>query len=151
MYSPDRVFMQRLKGLDPRLGCRYEPGHHHFVITYKRAIGEDVPVMLIEGVNGMFRQPDDRDILKLQESDLHRVPLHDRLRQVAAYMEKDREDRALRRKAEIKDRTKDDHIQLSRTIGKIDRNNGGKSMPYRRIDLRPKGQVFTATAPENQA
>ncbi len=151
MLSPDRVFMQRLKSLDPKLGCRYEPGHHHFVITYKRAIGEDVPVLLIEGPEGGFRHPDERDIRRLQEGDLHRVPLHERLQSVAAYMERDREERARKRHQEIRERTREDRRQLSRAIGKIDRNNGGKSMPFRRINHIPKGQNFSATLLENQA
>lgn len=151
MYNPDRVFLQRLKSMDPKLGCRFEAGHGHFVITYRRAIGEDVPVMLIEGEGGAFRQPDERDIRKLQEGDLQRVPLHERLREVAAYMEKDREDRARKRAAEIRERTKDDRVQLTRAISKIDRNNGGKSMPFRRVNLRPRGRSFAANTPANQA
>jgi hypothetical protein len=144
MYDPDRVFMKRLKGLDPRLGCKYFPSHGHFVVTYRRAIGEPVPVMLIEGPGGCFRQPDERDIKKLQEGDLHRVPLKDRMKQLAAYFERDRTERARKRREMLRDRTKDDRIQLTRAIGKIDRNNGGKTMPYRRIDPRPKGAIFSA-------
>lgn len=151
MYRPDRVFLKRLEELDPRLGCRYEPAHHHFVVTYRRAIGEPVPVLLIEGQEGAFRYPDDRDIRRLQEGDLHRVSLHERLRQVASYMEKDREERARKRRTELRDRTKDDRLQLARAIGKIDHNPGGKRMPFRRINLRPRGQTFGATTPVNQA
>ena len=146
MYSPDRVFLQRLKALDENLGCKYEPGHEHFVITYRRSIGDPVNVLLIEGPDGGFRQPDDRDILRLEKGDLHRVPLKDRLRMVSTYMEEDRERRTRKRREMIREQTLDDRLQLKRAIGKIDHNNGGKSMPFRRINLRQRGETFS-TAP----
>lgn len=146
MYSPDRGFVKKLKALDSNLGCRFVPRHGHFVITYRRAVGEPVPVLLIEGEDGGFRHPDDRDIRKLQEGDLQRVPMKERLRQVAAYMERDREVRARKRAEMLRDMTKDGKLQLSRTIGKIDHNPGGKRMPFRRINLKPKGKVFSTAA-----
>jgi hypothetical protein len=138
--------MKRLKRLDPNLGCRFVPEHGHFVVTYRRAVGDPVPVLLIEAAGGGFRNPDERDIRKLQEGDLHRVPLHERLRQVAAYMERDREHRGRKRAEMVRDMTKDGKLQLSRNIGKIDHNPGGKRMPFRRINLKSKGKVFSTAA-----
>ncbi len=143
MYNADRSFIQELKRLDPNLGCRYEPSHQHFVITYRRAVGEPVPVMTVEANDGGFRFPDMRDIRRLQEGDLHRVPIKERLRQVAKYMEEDRAYRAKKRAEMIREMTKDDRLQLSRAVGKIDHNPGGKRMPFRRIALRPRGIVFS--------
>lgn len=147
MYSPDPSFLRELRRLDPNLGCHYESSHGHFVITYRRAVGQPVPVLLVEDEDGGFRRPDMRDITRLQEGDLHRVPLKDRLRQVAKYMEEDREYRARKRAEMIRDLTKDDRLQLSRAIGKIDHNPGGKRMPFRRIALRPRGIVFSSAGP----
>jgi hypothetical protein len=146
MYSPDCGFVKKLKALDPNLDCRFMPSHAHFVITYRRAVGEPVPVLLIESEDGGFRRPDDRDIRKLQEGDTHRVPMRDRLRQVAAYMEREREYGRRKRAELIRDLTKDGRLQLSRAIGKIDHNPGGKWMPFRRINLKPKGKVFSTAA-----
>jgi hypothetical protein len=146
MYTPDRGFMAKLKRLDPNLGCHYEAAHGHFVVTYRRAVGEPVPIWLVQTDAGGFRQPDDRDIRKLQEGDTHRVPMRDRLRQVAAYMEREREYGRRKRAELIRDLTKDGRLQLSRAIGKIDHNPGGKWMPFRRINLKPKGKVFSTAA-----
>jgi hypothetical protein len=105
---------------------------------------------MVKADDGGFRHPDDRDILKLQEGDLHRVPLKDRLRGVSKYMEDDRANLARHRKQEIRDMTKDGKHQLNRSISKIDHNSGGKRMPFRRINLSPKGQVFSSSMAANQ-
>lgn len=138
MYTPDRGFMRKLKELDPHLGCHYETGHQHFVITYRRAIGTPVPILLIEGPGGGFRHPDDRDIAKLQEGDTHRVPVRDRLAIVSKYMEDDRERRRAAFKDDIRNRTKDDKIQLSKALGRLT-NVSKNNYQHRRIDLKPRG------------
>ena len=152
MYDPDRGFMKKLKTLDPNLGCKYEPDHQHFVITYRRPIGEPVPVWMIKSDDGGFRHPDDRDILKLREGDLHRVPLKDRLRGVSKYMEEDRATRAMNRSQEIRDMTKDSKIQLMKKFSKIDSamSGGKENYHFRRINLRPKGEVFSSSTVANQ-
>lgn len=141
--QPDRVFVQRLKQLDPKLGCKFVPDHGHFVITYTRPIGDPVNVWLIQDDAGGFRHPDDRDLRKLQESDLQRVPIKDRLKEAALYMERDRERQRRKRKEEIRDRTKDDRIQLMRAAARFDSASGGKyNQAYRRIDIKPKGETI---------
>jgi hypothetical protein len=138
MYTPDRGFMRKLRELSPDLGCKFEPGHGHFVITHKRAVGEPVPILLIEGEGGGFRHPDDRDIVKLQLGDTHRVPMKDRLKQVASYMETDRERRRASAKDNIRGMTKDDRIQLSKAVSRLS-NTSKNNHQYRRIDLKPRG------------
>jgi len=142
MYRPDTSFLRKLKRLDPNLGCKYEPGHEHFVITYRRAVGQPVPVMLIEDGGGGFRWPDDRDIRKLEESDTHRVPVKDRLRMLSKYFEEDREHRRRKAKENIRDMTKDNRIQLTRAFAKAANQGGKHNSQFRRIILTPKGQVF---------
>lgn len=142
MYSPDRSFVRKLQSLDPNLGCKFETSHSHFVITYRRPVGEPVPVMLIEAQGGGFRHPDDRDIRKLQEGDLHRVSLKDRLRVVAKHMEDEREKSRRKARSEIRDMTKDGKIQLSRTLAKAANSGGKHNSEFRRINLRPRGQAF---------
>jgi hypothetical protein len=143
LTQPDRIFMERLKQLDPKLGCKFVPEHEHFVITYARPIGEPVNVWLIKGDDGGFRHPDERDLRKLASSDLHRVPIKERLKEAAQYMERDREQRRRKRREEIRDRTKDDKLQLMRAAAQLDSASGGKhNQAFRRVDLKPKGTTI---------
>jgi hypothetical protein len=140
MYSPDRLFLQDLKQLDPKLGCYYETNHRHFVITYERAYGGKVPIMLVEDENQGFRQPDQRDIEKLKEFDTHRVSMKERLQHTALYMERVRENKRREARENIRDMTKDDKHQLASKFAKL---TGGKhNSVFRRINLKPRGEVF---------
>lgn len=139
MYSPDRVFMQDLKRLDPRLGCHYEAGHHHFVITYKRAVGGSVPILLIKDDNDGFRQPDKRDLIKLFESDTHRVDAKAQIKHAADYMEKSRETERKKTRDDIRNMTKDDKLQLAPRMARL---TGGKfNSTFRRIALKQRGKT----------
>ena len=138
MYNPDRVFMQDLRRLDPKLGCYYESNHHHFVITYKRPIGETVPIMMVKDPSGGFRQPDLREIETLKASDTHRVPMEARLKKAANYMETEREKSRRKAKEDIRDHTKDDRRQLAPRFARLT-NEGKFNSTFRRIDLKPKG------------
>ncbi len=140
MYRPDRVFMKNLKTLDPKLGCYFERNHNHFVVTYKRATGEPVPIIMVEGENGSFRQPDKREIDKLHQYDIHRESMKDKLQKSAEYManaqEKQRKDTA----DNIRDMTKDGKNQLARGMARL---AGGKhNATFRRIDPKPKGETL---------
>jgi len=141
MYTPDRSFMKRLKEISPDLGCHYEPGHEHFVVTHRRAIGPPVPILLIESDTGGFRQPDQRDINKILASDTHRIPVKDRMKALAKYLEEDRAHKRAQAKDNIRNMTKDDKIQLTRAFGKaanVSKNNS----QFRRVNLRPRGVSF---------
>lgn len=141
MYEPDRVFMRRLKALDKRLGCEYAWGHGHFVITYKRANGDDVPLFIVEAEDGGFRQPDRRDLDFLMKADLERESIRERLDRTAKYMEDVRAQKRRTVKNEIRDMTKDSKIQLSSILSRM--AGGGKgNATFRRITHKPKGQVF---------
>jgi len=138
MYSPDRVFLNDLKKLDPNLGCYYENDHHHFVITYRRAVGEKVPIMLVKDENDGFRFPDQRDIIKLAESDTHRVDAMAQIKAAAAYMEKAREKERKKARDDIRNMTKDNKLQLAPKIARLD---GGKhNSTFRRINLKKRGK-----------
>lgn len=139
MYNPDRVFMADLKRLDPRLGCYYETNHSHFVITYNRAHGGKVPIMVVENDRGGFRFPDKRDLEKLMEFDTHRVSMKQRLNHSADYMEKVRTKKRKDAKQAIRDHTKDDKLQLAPKFARL---AGGKhNSIFRRINLKPKGKT----------
>jgi len=139
MYTPDRVFMQDLKRLDPKLGCYYEENHHHFVITYKRPIGEEVPLMMVKDENNGFRHPDRREIETLKASDTHRTPMKSRLKYAAKYMETEREKQRRKAKEAIRDHTKDDKLQLAPKFARLTGSGGKHNSIFRRINLKPKG------------
>lgn len=140
MYQPDRLFMKDLKALDKRLNCYFEDNHGHFVVTYQRAIGDPVPIMMVEGKNGAFRQPDQREINKLHEYDIHRESMKEKLQRSAKYMEDARRKTKKTAASNIRDMTKDGKIQLANAFARL---TGGKhNSTFRRINLKPKGKVF---------
>ena len=142
MYVPDRTFMKRLRSLDRNLDCYYERSHGHFVITYRRAIGQPVPLFIVQGDDGGFRQPDQRDINKLHESDLHREDLKNRLQKTAKYMEAVRRKKRKQARELFRDRTKDDKLQLMQAFGRA-ANTSKSNSAFRRIKLKPRGKVFS--------
>lgn len=133
--------MNRLREISPDLGCKYDGTHEHFVITHRRAVGEPVPIMLIEADGGGFRHPDERDIRKIQEGDTYRVPVKDKLKLVAKYMADDREKKRKEARDTIRDRTKDDKIQLARAATKV-LNTSKANAQFRRIDIKPRGKTI---------
>ena len=149
MYSPDRVFMRDLRRLDPKLGCYYESNHHHFVITYKRPIGDEVPLMMVKDEHENFRHPDRRDIEALKASDTHRIPIESRLKAAANYMEKAREQQRAKAKAEIRDHTKEDRRQLAPKFARLTGSGGKHNSIFRRINLKPKGISAKNIKPKN--
>lgn len=142
MYSADPTFLKELKRLDSNLGCEYKQSHEHFVITYRRPIGDAVPVLCIENPDGSFRRPDARDIKALQEGDTHRVPMRDRLRQSAKHMAEVREKQRKDVKDNIRNMTKDDKIQLTRAFSKAANHGGKHNSAFQRVNPTPKGRVF---------
>lgn len=139
MYSPDRTFVKDLKRLDPKLGCYYERNHGHFVVTYDRAVGGPVPVMMVKNDTGGFRQPDKRDIDRLKEGDNHRVDPATRVKIAAAYMERERDLQRKKRRDEIRNMTKDDKLQLAPRMAKL--AGGKQNSVFRRVEVKPKGKT----------
>lgn len=140
MYAPDRIFLKDIKQLDSKLDCHYEREHGHFVITYDRAAGGSVPILLVEGQDGGFRQPDRREILKLKKSDIQRVSMEDQLKAAASYMEKERDKTRRNARDNIRNMTKDDKHQLASKFARLDR--GKHNSIFRRVGNKPKGKVF---------
>lgn len=146
MVSVDRSFVADLKRLDKRLNCQFDNRMERFVVTYDRAVGNPVPVYIVQSESGGFKKPDQRDILVLHEGDLQREGPRDRIRRIARYMEEYREDQRRKASEAIHDRTKDDKIQLSNAFGRL-AGAGKGNATFRRIESKPKG----ATTPEQAA
>lgn len=141
MYVPDHVFMKRLKSLDPKLGCKYNRDTQRFNITYKRATGQPVPIMQVNSDTGGFRQPDQREINKLHESDTQRVPMNEQLQKASKYMQDYRAKKEKEARENIRLMTKDDKLQLRKAIGRAAEPKADHSI-FNKPTYKPKGKVF---------
>lgn len=137
--TPDRVFMQRLKELDPRLGCEFNRDTEHFYITYAKAWGPAVPILaVVDSINGGFRQPDNRELIALQQSDLTKECMSTKLDRAEKYMYDERARIRKQRREGFRDRTKDDKLQLMRALSGRTKAN----RPFRQVTPVAKGKVF---------
>ncbi len=141
MYTPDNVFVKRLKSLDKKLGCKYEQSHEHFVVTYRRAHGGSVPIMIVKSKDGGFRQPDNRDLVNVMAGDRQNPTAKNRLEGTAKYMEDYRAKKKKIVAEEFRNRTKDDKNQLMNVMAQAAGAGKGNST-YRRIEPISKGQKF---------
>ena len=123
-YQPDRSFLNELKRTDPRLDCRFNG--QTFVITYERPCGGSVPIMSVRGEGGGFRQPDQRDIMKLKASDLAREDYREKFMRMGKMSEylTDQEQRRRRSKENLRDMTKDGKRQLRRAYERVHETMG---------------------------
>jgi len=136
-------FPKRLKEIDPNLSCKFDRHNKRFIIHYQTKnpkIG-NAKIMLIEGQDGKFRHPDLRDIDTIMESDINRREPKDRIKQSAEYMVEERKKDRKRAREMIRDRTKDDKIQLMNAFSKI-AGVGKGSSAFRRIKSKVKGEVY---------
>lgn len=122
----DRSFMKDLKALDKRLDCFFNPDDEVFVVTYKRATGEPVPIAKCGGrqPDGSFRQPNQSDLGFVASGDRSKVSLDEHLRKVADYMESFRAKKRADARENIRNMTKDDKIQLKNAAARV--ADGGK-------------------------
>lgn len=138
--QPDSSFMKKLKALDKRLGCRFNRDSQRFVITFSRGYGRPLALFMVkdgEGA-GTFRQPDDRDIEFLQKHDMEKTTLRERLNEVSKYMEDTRRKRKEEVSNEIRDRTKDDKIQLMSAMTRPTNPKAGRGY-FPPVTLKQKG------------
>lgn len=137
--APDSTFVKDLKAFDPLLRVRFERRMERFVITKRRAFGDDFNVLVVQTDDGEFRQPDRRDIMMLYEGDLWRHGGVDaRIRRGEEHMKEHQEklDREIREESLA--RTRDSKIQLGNAYRKTF-NEGSKAPELRRINLNRKG------------
>lgn len=127
---PDRSFMRQLHLLDKRLGVKFNGTH--FVITCTTERFGEVNIWKVADERGGFRQPDQRELDILQESNIERLSPDDKFSLVQAHMAKVRSDDRARAKDDIRNRTKDDKIQLVQAFSRA--HGAGKgNAAFRRI------------------
>jgi hypothetical protein len=129
--TPDRAFMAQLKTMDKALGIKFNG--EHFVITYQARAGLCVNIWKVVAGDGGFRQPDRRDLEILQQSNIEKESPEEKQQRVERYMETVRAKDRKNAKEMLRDRTKDDKIQLFNAFGKI---AGGKhNSAFRRVPI----------------
>jgi hypothetical protein len=130
------VFVRDLREFDPQLRIRFERRFEKFVITKRRAFGDDWNVLVVQTDNGDFRQPDQRDIKKLYDGDLWRHGgVKERIRSGEEKMLAAQPKDIANAEDELKARTRENKIQLSNAYRKTF-NDGSKSPEIRRIDVQ---------------
>ena len=125
MISVNPSFKKDLKLMDKKLDCFFHPATEKFIVTYERATGEPVPIATLAGMeNGHFRQPYGTDLEFIRSGDLASSSVKEKMQKASHHMEYERDLQRKRSSGEIRDRTKDDRIQLQRAFEKA--NNIGK-------------------------
>lgn len=137
--SVDRGFLKNLKTLDKRLGVKFNGSH--FVITYNRGYGEPVNLCCVKTDSGDFRQPDMREIKLLHEGDMATKNARLELERRAYELQRSNENQERKTKEFIRDRTKDDKIQLMDVFQRRT-GIGKKKAAFRPIAYKPKGIVY---------
>lgn len=143
MPEVDRSFLRDLKNLDKRLDAKFNG--NHFVITYERGHGEPVNILRVRGEDGGFRQPDRRDLAIIKGGDLEDEKMETRLRKAAYKAEQQRLNERRKVKEMIRDRTKDDKLQLAKAITRLSNSSKGNAS-FRRIDHKPGKNVVRTAA-----
>lgn len=138
-YRPDPTFTKRLKELDPRLGCKFRHDLRKFAITFDRVVGPPSEVLIVKSESGGFRHPDQRELKVLCDGDLHRTDIKTKLDKADNYMRDCREKQDAHVADELRNKTKEDKIQLKNAVRSAF-NLGGKPSAFRRIKLKPKGK-----------
>ena len=134
---PDWFFMKQLRALDKRLDCFFNGTH--FVITCETERYGKVNIWRVVDERGNFRQPDQRELDMLRQSDIEKRDPDEHFNLVTAYMEKYQEKRKKDVREEIRNRTVDDRRQLIKAFHPI-LGIGKANAAFRRINVRPKAR-----------
>lgn len=143
MPECDRSFLRDLRNLDKRLSVKFNG--QHMIVTYDRGHGEPVNILRVRAEDGGFRQPDRRDLAIIKGGDLEDEKMEVRLRKAAYKAEQLRLDEKRKAKEMIRDRTKDDKLQLAKAITRLSNSSKGNAS-FRRIDHKP-GKNVVMVAP----
>ena len=140
-YIVHSTFIKRLKELDRKLGAFFNG--EHVVVTYERPLNGPAPVMIVEGADGGFRIPDERDIILLKKGDNHNSSVDERMDKIAKHHEDMVARQRARTDSEIEGRTRDDKYQLARAYAVSHQGASGKvGRHVRRMPHKPQGKVF---------
>lgn len=137
--NPDPTFVKRLHEFDPLLRVQFDKHSERFVVTKRRAYGNDFVVHVIQCDDGTFRPPDMRDIKALYWGDLWRHGgVRERIRSGEERYARQEREQQQRAKDEFRAAAREDKIQLSNTYRKAF-NEGSKAPEFRRVDVKSGG------------
>ena len=141
--SPDSGFVRQLRAFDRTLKVEFDRKIGLFTITQPRFTGGRVLAMVIESesFNGVYRQPDSRDLQVLRGADFYRRNYLQRMLDGEVQMREAREKQDADAAGDIRYLTLDNKRQLSNAYVKafnIGKGNSG----FRHITPKPRGQVF---------
>jgi len=128
--QPDWSFMKQLRAIDKRLGCEFNG--EHFVLTFTTERYGKVNIWKVVGADKDFRQPDQRELDMVRESDLERLGPEQRWSLVMAYMEKFTEKKREDARGNIRHLTLDNRRILAQAFGRVAGYSKSNST-YRRI------------------
>ena len=129
--TPDWAFVKRMKALNKRLDIKFNGTH--LVITFHTGRYGDVNIWQVVDEKGGFRQPDQRELDMLAESDLERLGPEQRWNLALAHMMGERYRQREAAREDIHDRTKDNRIQLSQAFARAAGYSKANSA-FRRIE-----------------
>jgi len=114
---PDSGFMRKLKVFDPNLDCEFNRHVERFIITQPSRLGSGKLVAAVVENPGKdhYRQPDDRDLAHLAKGDFERKSHKRRIQEGEQYMLEYEEEQDKKVEEDIRNRTKDDKLQLMHT------------------------------------
>ena len=133
---PDWAFVKELKQFDSKLDIVFDRMAERFIIRRDRGWGKPWGVLVIETMDGNFRQPDQRDIKKLWEGDLWKHGgVKEHIRRGEEKMLNHKEKQTKDAEDELRAVTRDNKIQLSNTFRKAS-NQGSKAPEFRRVEVK---------------
>jgi len=137
--TPDPGFVKRLHDFDPKLEVQFFRQWGRFVIVKPRAYGPAWQILPIEGEDGQFRQPDERDIRLLFYGDLWRhggVKERVRAGEDHALGQQAKDDK--RAETELHEASMDDKRQIRKAYRQA-LNDGKANSEFERVDIKSKG------------
>ena len=130
---PDWSFMKQLHSLNKKLGVKFNGTH--FIITFLTDKFGEVNIWKVVAADGGFRQPDQRELELLRESNLENAGKNERFNLIVEYMKKFHGDARAKRKEDILHATLENRIQLVQGFNRLHGSGKGNSA-FRRIEVR---------------
>ena len=88
-----------------------------------------------------FRQPDERDLMRLRRADLRREAVRRRFLDTEEGMRSYTRDSLQKAREELREAGRDDKYQIKQAYRKM-LNDGKAKSPFRQVMPKPKGKVF---------
>lgn len=126
----DRSFVKQLTAIDRRLGVKFNGDH--FVLTFTTERYGEVNIWTVVDERGGFRQPDQRELDMVRESDLERMGPEQRWNLAEAYMRKFEDHQRETVRDNIRHTTLDNRVSLAQAFGRVAGYSKSNSA-YRRI------------------